>query len=105
MAPGPHIKIEEKEGLLLEQASNQTQTSNDDEDFTLFRYYESNKILGKLYRAVDEHDIFRNLRKYRKQDGSKSMLLSLWELVSPSFQEISWQEYLPEAQSIRNTYA
>lgn len=66
MAPGPNIKIEKKDGLLVEQPSTQSpDEQSEEEDFTPYRYYESPKILGKLFRAIDEHEIFSDLHRYR----------------------------------------
>jgi len=76
MATGPNIKIEKKEGLLLEQSDIRAE-HNDEEDFTPYRYYESTKILGKLYRAIDEHDIFSDLHKYRMVSSKGKGLLDL----------------------------
>ncbi|CZR68497.1 related to RNA-directed RNA polymerase [Phialocephala subalpina] len=106
MAPGPNIKIEKKEGLLLEQSQTHTQdVSNDDEDFTPYRYYESDKILGKLYRAIDEHQIFSDLHKYRMiSSGSQPLLDRVWDHVARKCRLIQWHHHLTEAQEIRETY-
>ena len=103
MAPGPNIKIEEKEGLLLQEASIRAPDQNSDEDYKPYRYYKSNKILGKLYRAIDEHEIFGNLRKYRSVgSGGKTLLDRVWDHVQNRGQLINWHQYLTEAQEIRD---
>jgi len=81
MVPGPNIKIEKKEGLLVEQPATQTQDEpNDDEDFTPYRYYESTKILGEIYRAINEQEIFGDLHKYIKiSSGIPSLLDRIWD--------------------------
>jgi hypothetical protein len=97
MVPGPNIKIEKKEGLLVEQPATQTQDEpNDDEDFTPYRYYESTKILGEIYRAINEQEIFGDLHKYIKiSSGIPSLLDRIWD---------HWHHHLTEAQEIRNMY-
>jgi len=105
MAPGPNIKIEKKEGLLLKENEIKTQNErNDDEDFTPYRYYESTKILGKLYRAIDEHDIFRDLHNYRMvSNGGKGLLDRVWQHVEHKCRLIHWRHRLNEAREIRDT--
>ena len=104
MAPGLHMKIEKKEGLLLEHATSQANSVEDDPDFTPYRYYESNKILGKLFRAVDEHDIFADLHKYRTSFPTSVPLLDrVWNYVDRMCRSFDWHAYLDEAKSIRNT--
>jgi len=107
MAPGPNIKIEKKEGLLVEQSSTQAQDEpkDDDDDFTSYRYYPSTKILGKLYRAIDEHDIFSDLHKYRIAPNTTTTLLDrVWNHVSQKCRLIHWHHHLTEAQDIRDMY-
>ncbi|KAE8452050.1 hypothetical protein EG329_002215 [Mollisiaceae sp. DMI_Dod_QoI] len=106
MAPGPNIKIEKKEGLLLEQSVVQSQDdNNDDEDFTPYRYYESQKILGKLFRAIDEHEIFSDLHNYRMiSSGGQTLLDRVWDHIAQKCRLIYWHRYLTEAQEIRDMY-
>jgi hypothetical protein len=107
MAPGPNIKIEKKEGLLVEQSSTRMpDEQNEDEDFVPYRYYESHKILGKLFRAIDEHEIFGDLHKYRIPSSSseKSLLDQLWSRVKNKCKFIHWRQHLVEAQEIREMY-
>lgn len=106
MAPGPDVKIEKKEGLLLEQTSPQIpDDQNEDEDFTPYRYYESTKILGKLFRAIDEHEIFGDLHRYRMASSSRITLLDkLWTYVKQKCRLIHWRQHLVEAQEIKDMY-
>lgn len=106
MAPGPNIKIEKKEGLLIEQSASQNRDElNDDDDFTPYRYYESNKILGKLHRAIDEHEIFSDLNKYRVTSSVGQTLLDrVWDHVIRRCRLIYWTHHVAEAQEIRDIY-
>lgn len=104
MAPGPNIKIEKKEGLLIEKPNDSRQDDDEEEDFTPYRYYESTKALGKLFRAIDEHDVFSDLHKYRRTShGSPEVLDRLWDHIVQKTRMIQWHQYLPEAQDIRET--
>ena len=93
----------EKEGLLVEQTSNQRPDDQDeDEDFTTYRYYESTKILGKLFRAIDEHEIFSDLHQYRMT--STSLLDELWRHVQHKCRLVHWRQHLNEAREIKDMY-
>jgi hypothetical protein len=107
MAQGPNIKIEKKEGLLVEQSSTQMPDERaEDEDFVPYRYYESQKILGKLFRAIDEHEIFSDLHKYRmpSSNSEKSLLDQLWSYVKKECRLVHWKQHLILAQEIRDMY-
>jgi hypothetical protein len=106
MAPGPDVKIERNEGLLLEQTSPQIpDDQNEDEDFTPYRYNKSTKILGKLFRAIDEHEIFGDLHRYRRASSSRITLLDkLWIYVKQKCRLIHWRQHLVEAQEIKDMY-
>lgn len=104
MAPGPNIKIEKLEGLLLEQSKSTWQDDQDEEeDFSPYKYYTSHKILGKLFRAIDEHDIFSELHSYRMISRTSQDLLSqLWDHVARNTRMIPWHQHLSDAQEIRD---
>jgi hypothetical protein len=97
------MKIEEKEGLLLQEATIQEPDQNNDEDYKPYRYYKSKKILGKLYRDIDEHEIFEDLRKHRSvASGPTTLLDRVWKYVRERGQLVNWRQYLTEAQTIRD---
>lgn len=103
MAPGPNIKIEKKEGLLIEEIKQESQDDDDeDADFTPYRYYESNKILGKLFRAVDEHDIFSELHKYSVTIRGANLLDEVWTYVCQETRLIQWHQFVLEAEDLRD---
>ncbi len=51
-APGPHVRIEKHKGLSFDTPVDR-ERDDEDEDFSAYRYYESEKILGKLYRYAN----------------------------------------------------
>jgi hypothetical protein len=107
MAPGPHIKIEKKEGLLLEESSSVSHDNNEDDDFRRYRYYDTNKILGKLYWAIDEHEVFTEIKKHRRlESGSRSTVLNeVWAYAQRKCQLYKWKEHIPWARDIRDMLA
>lgn len=105
MAPGPNIKIEKMEGLLVESTTEaEEELRNDEEDFSPYRYYESKKALGKLYRAIDEHEIFADLHQYRINSSVPALMDQIWTYVSRKCQLVQWQQHLQEAEEIRDVY-
>jgi hypothetical protein len=58
MAPGPHVTIIKKEEIAFAEESLLGEEADDDDDVQGYRYYESDKINGKLYRAIDEREVF-----------------------------------------------
>lgn len=107
MAMGNQVRMEKKDGLLLEASSLATQDdNNDDDDFPAYRYYESDKILGKLYRAIDEHEVFSEIKKYRMLSAkSRSVLERVWEHVHEKCWNLQWAQHGTRAKEMREMYA
>lgn len=62
LAPGPQTRLYNKSKIGLEQHVSHANYDDDDDDADVeepYRYYKSEKILGKLYRAIDEQSIWR----------------------------------------------
>ncbi|KAE8408721.1 RNA dependent RNA polymerase-domain-containing protein [Aspergillus pseudonomiae] len=60
LAPGPQTRLYNKSKIGLEQhVSHANYDDNDDDVEEPYRYYKSEKILGKLFRAIDEQNIWR----------------------------------------------
>jgi len=63
MAPGPHVEIMEDKPISFDEAVPTNQNTGDvDEDSTEYRYYYSDKLLGKLFDAIDEQEIFQYMQ-------------------------------------------
>ena len=92
MAPSPRVTVE-KGTWALEESSSRSRTEEDedpvsalDPDAKSYRYYESEKVLGKLYRAIDEKNFLAELqRRARKIEASDSfdqtLIQRLWTYV------------------------
>jgi len=72
MAPGPHVEIMEDRPISFDEAipSNRNTGDDDDEDSTGYRYYRSDKLLGKLFDAIDEQEIFQHMQHNSSQHAS-----------------------------------
>lgn len=74
------------------------------------RYYESPKILGKLYRAIDEQKFFREIQNTPRahlevSEAKKSVLDRVWAYVEQKTALIQWQHYIEFAKDIKEKYA
>lgn len=80
MAYGPHITVSKDKALAF---SEPEEIEVDDEDHTpIYKYYESPKILGKLFRAINEREIFSNVQRTGQPRGSEtSVLLGIYDYL------------------------
>jgi len=106
-APGPHVRIKKLGGVSFEEAIDREpdEEGDEDDDFTSYRYYESDKILGKLYRAIDEREIFEQIKQRTMSHAteSDSMVIEVvWGYVQQRCQLIQWQHHLESARDIRD---
>jgi hypothetical protein len=106
MAPGPQAHIHDRSEIELDQDVLQA-TYNEDEDDSgpPRKYYKSEKILGKLYRAIDERKIwYEDIHSKFAPGGA-----SFWdEFIRSStercnaFGQIRWTHCSEEARRIRS---
>ena len=71
------------------------------------RYYESHNVLGKLYRAIDEHKFFEAIQKQSRSSRldsghTRSLADAVWNYVRDKTALIQWQHYLNWAQDVRD---
>ncbi|RDW85241.1 hypothetical protein BP6252_02831 [Coleophoma cylindrospora] len=111
MAPGPHVRIQPTHGLSFDEepfnfADDEQPVADDDEEAVEYRYYRSPKVLGKLYRAIDEREIFHKIhndRLHGRQSGLSFMDV-VWKYVQRRCQLIQYQHKIPWARDIRDMY-
>ncbi|KAI5808554.1 RNA dependent RNA polymerase-domain-containing protein [Peziza echinospora] len=78
MAPGPHINIDNTIHMAPELPPEEDE--NDDEaENTPLRYYQSPKILGKLYRGIDERGFFEQIQPEAGQE--LNLLHDVWDYI------------------------
>ncbi|KAL8689171.1 MAG: hypothetical protein Q9224_004705 [Gallowayella concinna] len=111
MAPGRKVTIE-NHGILFEPEEIFFTESDDPRKVgepKRKRYYESQKILGILYRAIDERAFFKDLHERSavlKDDTkpSRGVLAHLWDYVLAETVGLEWDHYVGHAADMRETY-
>lgn len=97
-APGPRVLIEKKIDLDGDSSDDEDDDDDGDDDTPpRIRYYESPKVLGKLYRAIDEQKIFGHIQIQSQQLGSMSSVDSVldrvWNYVQNATALIQYDHY------------
>ena len=105
MAPGPHVKIEEKEVLLHSSALAQ-EDDPDTDGPQPYRYYRSEKVLGELYRAIDEHAFLEELKRSTQalDPNAPDVLRTLWAYVKRETAGFLWHHHVDTANEIKDMY-
>lgn len=116
MASGPRVLIQD-EIFLHSPHSSDIDDDIDDSEETLMpktRYYESSKVLGKLYRAIDEHKIFLEIHRpsasstsfgAKKTKDARSALDLVWEYIHSKTPHVAgWSNYNTFAISAKRGY-
>lgn len=119
MASGPRVLIREEIFLHSPPASDNDDDIDDSEETMMpkARYYESSKILGKLYRAIDEHKIFLEIQRpvappssihsfsANKTIDARSALDLVWEYIHSRTPLVTgWSNYNTFAISAKRAY-
>lgn len=117
MASGPRVLIQDE--IFLHSPQSDFDDDNlDDSEETLMpktRYYESSKVLGKLYRAIDEHKIFLEIHRpssststsfgAKKTKDARSALELVWEYIHSKTPHVArWGKYNMFALSAKRAY-
>jgi hypothetical protein len=115
LAPGPHVAVQKDKPLSFDTPPEQNDGYDDDDDFSPYRFYESDKILGKLYRSIDEREVFSGIQQQglpqyvnevnRARHSVSSVLRGVWTYVQHRCQAIQWEHHLDRARGIRDEYA
>ncbi|KAL9027908.1 MAG: hypothetical protein Q9196_003644 [Gyalolechia fulgens] len=107
-APGPRVLIEENIKLEdLEVPEDDEDEDEPEETARAPRYYRSEKVLGKLYRAIDEQDFFSEIqRQSRSPSNAQSLGLAdkVWEYVREKAALIQYVHYLDFARDVKEAY-
>ncbi len=109
MAPGPDVEIIEDKPNFDEQLSNQRK-ADDEEGPPTYQYYRSNKILGKLFDAVDEKQIFAGVKQVTREASTRSsshrsdsvLLRVILRDLGNKTKNIDWKVQLISAKGIRD---
>lgn len=104
-APGPRVLIEKS--INVEELEAQYDDEDDDEPeetSQATRYYESQKVLGKLYRAIDEHEFFEEIQRQSRSAWSHqhlSLAEKVWGYVKEKTTLIQYDHYHGFARDIK----
>ena len=80
--------------------------SDDEDDKPRYKYYRSDKILGKLYRAVDEKQIWTKDIRLEVQSGGPSFWDELRTALLrriPAIGQVRWEHRVEEARLMRES--
>lgn len=104
MAPGPRVDIA-KDLATLEgnEDHGEYQDDDDEEDNPGYMYYKSDKVLGKLFRGIDEIAFLDELdSSIRPSDpNAPNPLLSLWTYVENEAALLVWSHVVGTARDIK----
>ena len=109
MATGPHAVILKDKPVTFSAPTNSH--DDDDEEEHQYKYYESEKILGKLFRAIDERQVLSSVQSSSHvgntafTGGAQSVLRSVWAWAQHRCQMLQWQRHVPRAYGILDEYA
>lgn len=109
MATGPRVYV--KKGLQFEDIVQQESLlwNPEDHNDTGYKYYESHKVLGKLFRAIDERKFLKSLQQGSKQatdesrSDSRTVISRVWEYVRRETRLLEWGHHIEWARDIKET--
>lgn len=71
-----------------------------------FRYYESKRVLGRLYRAIDEDLFLQDLAdddsSVFSHESNDNVLKEIWEFVQNLMLGYAWKDYTNKAIHLRD---
>ena len=111
-ALGPRVLIEKN--INFEEVDSTTALEEDDEveevasySPPMPRYYESRRILGKLYREIDEQKFFEELQRQSRLptlnlNRARSLAGAVWNYVREKTINFQWDHYSEFARDIKD---
>lgn len=111
MAPNPRVSVDK--GIWALQQSDLGHIGDEedlvdalDPDIQSYRYYESDNVLGKLYRAIDEKDFLAELQKRARgveaaDHCSQTLIRRLWAYVQQQMVLVQWEHHRDWARGIQ----
>ncbi|KAH9893857.1 rna-dependent rna polymerase [Xylariomycetidae sp. FL2044] len=112
LAPVPPTRILKQTEICFDAEMYTDDQDDDDEDLgpKRYAYYESQKVLGHLYRAIDEtkiwHEDVHIDRRKQQGIGVWDSLIRYAQKISRSYSvgEIHWRKFVDDAWDIRDYY-
>ncbi|KAI9801541.1 MAG: hypothetical protein M1825_003220 [Sarcosagium campestre] len=113
MATGPQVTIEKGPRLTSFEEEDDDAPEDDvdalDPDRAPYTYYESEKVLGALYREIDEETVMRDIHQQARiltgnRTPAKNVMKEIWIYVKRETSLIQWEHYKEWATEIRDMY-
>ncbi|KAL9009961.1 MAG: hypothetical protein Q9173_005055 [Seirophora scorigena] len=105
-APGPRVLIQNAIKIEDIDAEDDEEDEEDPEESApATKYYESPKVLGRLYRAIDEQDFFTAIQRQSQASISQqhsSLAVRVWDYVKHKAALIQYQHYLDFAREVKD---
>jgi len=110
MSPGHTLVINELGATELEELENEDIDDPDsisilDPDKSRLRYYRSDKVLGHLYRNIDEKNFFNRMKgdfeAMRHEWGGESLVQKLERYIDRETRLIQWSHHQEFAEELR----
>lgn len=111
-APGPRVLVEEKINFEEEDPPNRSDEDNEFDEVASYgpqklRYYPSEKVLGKLYREIDEYKFFEAIQKQARMPSlhpgkTHSLADAVWKYVRDQTALIQWEHYKSWARDVKD---
>lgn len=109
MAPGPQVLVDKSVTRYQEDRDPRDEEEDDDEFGNLpMRYYESEKILGKLYRKIDERSFIQDIQP--GDTKNINLILDVWDYCRGFVKDknyplnLPWREYKDVAENLKASY-
>ena len=108
MAPGPRVRISESISILEKEIFDDGKKDTVDELIGNLKrggYYESQKVLGVLFRDIDERaflaGIHRHARAEKSSGNKRNVMERVFEYVKAQAAVFQWEHYRPFARRYR----
>lgn len=106
-ATGPRVLVEHLISLEKQEAAGELNDGTDNEDEEEIqqttRYYTSRKVLGKLYRAIDEHEFLKDIQRQSKLNsgGIHNLADQVWRYVQKETALVQYRHWLQFAKEVK----
>lgn len=109
MAPSPRVIMEAGgftsfEDAVQNEEEEEADPMGDLDNIRPVRYYRSEKALGYLYRAIDEHVFLKDLQNASRvaPEQENTLLPALWTYIQQHTKIILWEHHMDLARQIRD---
>ena len=98
------MKIEDKIELIRSIINSPGPDDDDADDIPQIRHYKSTKVIGQLYRAIDETAFIDELRDTAEESldpNAPGIFKSLWLYVQRETTGFQWTHHISAAREIK----